>query len=149
MTQATKRLNQGKIELDYDDVALIVHYEIETVYRDEYGKQIYNDNREENIKVDSKRIKLRNLAAEANLAQLAADIVVSMLPCYFEMLSCLLVVAAHVVAGLCAFKLSLSNMLAIYSGNSIAVVIWLTLFTYLIHLCRTNASIYTHRERRK
>ena len=45
------------------------------VYRDENGR-IIETNREENIKADSKRIKLKNLNAEKNMNQLAADIVV-------------------------------------------------------------------------
>jgi phosphotransferase system IIA component len=74
--QASKQIKQGKVDIDYDDCALVVHYEIETVYRDENGWPV-EVNRDDNVKADSKRIKLRNLAVESNLPQLAADIVVS------------------------------------------------------------------------
>ena len=40
MDKTSKKVVQGIIEIDYDDPALILHYEVEVVCLDENGRQL-------------------------------------------------------------------------------------------------------------
>lgn len=66
-----KNVRQGAIELDYDEVALVINYELEVVYVDESGREIEVLERTP----ETRRVKIKSLTPEKNLAQLAADII--------------------------------------------------------------------------
>jgi hypothetical protein len=67
----TRKIKQGKAELDYDGPALIINFEVEVVRLDENGRvSEVLDRLPEN-----KRIKLKSLTPEKNMATLASDII--------------------------------------------------------------------------
>eukprot|EP01036_Dinobryon_divergens_P024940 gene24940-33435_t len=67
----SKRIKQGRVELDYEDSALIVHYTVETVRQDERGR----DAEVVDSKLEFRKIKIKTLTENKNMAQIAADIV--------------------------------------------------------------------------
>ena len=67
----TKKVRQGAVEIDYEESALVVNYEVEKVAMDENNRVIEVLSR----KPEVRRVKLKQLSADKNMAQLAADIV--------------------------------------------------------------------------
>ena len=67
----TKKVRQGEVNVDYDESTLVVNYEIEKVAVDVNGRvlQVISS------KQECKRIKIKQLAADKNIAQLSNDIV--------------------------------------------------------------------------
>ena len=71
MSRTTRKVRQGKVEIDYTDPALVVNYELETVVLDDNNRVV------EVIEAlaEQKRIKIKSLAADKDMGQMAADIV--------------------------------------------------------------------------
>ena len=69
--RAVRKIKQGKVEIDYEESSLVVHYDIETVTVAENGRVGEVLDRIPEVR----RIKLKNLSADKNMAQLAGDIV--------------------------------------------------------------------------
>lgn len=72
MTETTRKIRQGTVELDYEELSLIVHFDVETVEVDGDGRARVLDK-----KPESRKIKIKNLTPDKNLAQLAEQIVQS------------------------------------------------------------------------
>lgn len=69
----TKKVKQGAVDVDYEENALVVHYEVETV-------RVLVDSPSTVLEVldqrpDNRKIKIKTLTADKNMAQLASDIV--------------------------------------------------------------------------
>eukprot|EP01040_Poterioochromonas_malhamensis_P012510 gene12510-13692_t len=69
--EITKNIKQGPVEVDYEESSLVVHYEIEMIEVDERGATIAILDR----KPEMRRIKIKSLSPDRNMAQLAADII--------------------------------------------------------------------------
>ena len=69
--RAVRKIKQGKVEIDYEESSLVVHYDIETVTVAENGRVGEVLDRIPEVR----RIKLKNLSADKNMASLANDIV--------------------------------------------------------------------------
>jgi hypothetical protein len=69
--EVTRKIKQGPVDLDFEECALVVHYEVETVEVDDRGGIIELLDR----KPEVRRIKIKSLSPDKNMAQLAADIV--------------------------------------------------------------------------
>eukprot|EP01031_Cornospumella_fuschlensis_P032178 gene32178-38922_t len=69
--RVTRKVKQGPVDIDVDDCALIVNYEIETVEVDSRGSLVEVLDR----KPEVRRIKIKSLSADKNMAQLANDII--------------------------------------------------------------------------
>ena len=69
--RVVRKIKQGKVEIDYEESSLVVHYDIETVTVAENGRVGEVLDRVPEIR----RIKLKNLSADKNMAQLSNDIV--------------------------------------------------------------------------
>ena len=69
--RVVRKIKQGVVEIDYEESSLVVHYDIETVTVAENGRVGEVLDRVPEIR----RIKLKNLSVDKNMAQLAADIV--------------------------------------------------------------------------
>jgi len=67
-----KNVRQGRLELDLEEIALVINYEVEVVEVDDRTGQVVEvlERRPE-----SRRVKIKALTPDKNLAQLAADIV--------------------------------------------------------------------------
>ena len=66
-----KNVRQGRLELDYEEVALVINYEVEVVRVDDRGQVLDVLER----RPETRRVKIKALTPDKNLAQLAADIV--------------------------------------------------------------------------
>lgn len=66
-----KNVRQGTLELDYEEVALVINYEVEVVRVDDRGQVLEVLER----RPETRRVKIKALTPDKNLAQLAADIV--------------------------------------------------------------------------
>jgi len=69
--RVTKKVRQGVVEIDYEESTLVVNYEVEKVAMDENNRVIEVLSR----KPEVRRVKLKQLSVDKNMAQLAADIV--------------------------------------------------------------------------
>jgi len=69
--RTVRKIKQGKVEIDYEESSLVVNYDIETVTVAENGRVGDVLDRVPEVR----RIKVKNLSADKNMAQLAADIV--------------------------------------------------------------------------
>ena len=69
--RCVRKIKQGKVEIDYEESSLVVNYDIETVTVAENGRVGEVLDRVPEVR----RIKLKNLSADKNMAQLANDIV--------------------------------------------------------------------------
>lgn len=67
----TKKVRQGPVDIDYEESALVVNYEVEKVSVDSNGRVLDVLSR----KGEVRRVKLKSLSMDKNMAQLAADIV--------------------------------------------------------------------------
>ena len=67
----TKKVRQGPVDVDFEESALVVNYEVEKVNVDENGRVLEVLSR----KPEVRRVKLKQLSMDKNMAQLAADIV--------------------------------------------------------------------------
>lgn len=65
-----KNVRQGPIELDYEEVALVIHYELEILEVDERGREVEVLER----KPEQRRVKIKNLEGR-DLGQMALDII--------------------------------------------------------------------------
>ena len=66
-----KNVRQGILELDYEEAALVINYEVEVVRVDDRGQVLEVLER----RPETRRVKIKALTPDKNLAQLAADIV--------------------------------------------------------------------------
>jgi hypothetical protein len=73
MSNVSRKVRQGPVEIDFDNSALLVNFEIETVSTDDNGRTIEVLDR----KPESRRIKIKVLDPDKNLALLAEQIVES------------------------------------------------------------------------
>eukprot|EP00605_Chrysophyceae_sp_TOSAG23-4_P001178 GSChrysophyteH1.ASY1.ANO1.1286.1 assembled CDS len=69
--RVTKKVRQGPVDIDYDESALVVNYEVEKVSVDSSGRVLDVLSRKSEVR----RVKLKSLSMDKNMAQLAADIV--------------------------------------------------------------------------
>lgn len=69
--RTTRKIRQGKVDIDYDESSLIVHYDLEVITVNENGRAGDVIDRIPEIK----RIKVKNLTADKSMVQLSADIV--------------------------------------------------------------------------
>jgi hypothetical protein len=69
--RTTRKIRQGKVEIDYDECSLIVHYDLEVLTVNENGRAGDVIDRIPEIK----RIKVKNLITDKSMVQLSADIV--------------------------------------------------------------------------
>jgi hypothetical protein len=69
--QVTRKIKQGPVQVDFEESALVVNYEVETVEVDDKGAVLEVLDR----KPEMRRIKIKALSPDKNMAQLAADIV--------------------------------------------------------------------------
>mmetsp|Transcript_29766 Transcript_29766/g.49787 ORF Transcript_29766/g.49787 Transcript_29766/m.49787 type:complete len:947 (-) Transcript_29766:278-3118(-) len=67
----TRKIKQGKVDIDFEDYALLVNYDLEMIQVDDNGMVLGVLER----KPEVRRIKIKSLSADKNMAQLAADIV--------------------------------------------------------------------------
>eukprot|EP00899_Mesostigma_viride_P023928 jgi/Mesvir1/471/Mv11346-RA.1 len=70
MTDVKKKIRPGKIELDPEDCAIIVHYEVEATVLDDSGNVVASDK-----KPSEKKIKVKTLNQHSNISALAQDII--------------------------------------------------------------------------
>jgi len=70
-TRITKKVRQGVVEIDYEESTLVVNYEVEKVSMDENNRVV----EVLGSKTEVRRVKLKQLSVDKNMAQLAADIV--------------------------------------------------------------------------
>ncbi len=69
--RVTKKFRQGPVEIDYEESALVVNYEVEKVAVDDNGRVIEVIS----TKAEVRRVKLKALSMDKDMSQLAQDII--------------------------------------------------------------------------